>query len=254
LPRRADAPILDAYRAHTQAVLQGLMKGLGDGSAKTITVTSLDEMGPNPLAASDMKTKYHAQQSQVKKYQTDLNSMDTNVADIAAKSADVTNTARTEVSNLVETIKGILKNVPDKPSVQQQLKAMDSDKAVGQAVKTVADARDQLAKSAGNITNPDPVTTDYSPVNSGSGRYPKLKQFAASQGKAVTDWHVQVDFMMSELQGSESGAYGQIKAAGWPGGPRFRYRPGSADSGCHAGFPGRGCRRHRVRGRGVRER
>jgi hypothetical protein len=173
LPQPADAPILDAYVAHTQTVLRRLMEGLGDGSAKTITVTGLDGMGQPPLSTGEMVTKYNAELSQVKEYQTDLNLLDTSVADIAAKSADVTNTANTEVSNLVDTIKGILNSVPDKPSVELQLKAMGSiDKAVGEAAKAVADAHDELAKHAGGITNPHPVTTDYRPASSGGGGYP----------------------------------------------------------------------------------
>ncbi|WP_067721975.1 phage tail tip lysozyme [Nocardia yamanashiensis] len=44
------------------------------------------------------------------------------------------------------------------------------------------------------------------------GRRHMLEQFAAAQGKPVTDWQVQVDYMMSELQGSESAAYARLKA------------------------------------------
>jgi hypothetical protein len=45
------------------------------------------------------------------------------------------------------------------------------------------------------------------------GRRTALEQYAASQGKPVTDWKVQVDFMMQELRGSESGAYSALKSA-----------------------------------------
>lgn len=50
------------------------------------------------------------------------------------------------------------------------------------------------------------------------GRRTALEQYAASQGKPVTDWQVQVDFMMKELQGSESGAYSALKSATTPSG------------------------------------
>ncbi|MCU1643828.1 MAG: hypothetical protein JWN03_4103 [Nocardia sp.] len=49
------------------------------------------------------------------------------------------------------------------------------------------------------------------------GRRQQLEQFAAAQGKSVTDWHVQVDYMMSELHGGESGAYAHVKSAQTPG-------------------------------------
>lgn len=43
-----------------------------------------------------------------------------------------------------------------------------------------------------------------------------LESFANEQGKPVTDWKVQVDFMMHELQGSESGAWAKIQQATTP--------------------------------------
>ncbi|MFF2554670.1 phage tail tip lysozyme [Nocardia sp. NPDC058058] len=46
------------------------------------------------------------------------------------------------------------------------------------------------------------------------GRRTMLERFAASQGKPVTDWQVQVDYMMREMQGGESGAYARLKATG----------------------------------------
>jgi len=48
------------------------------------------------------------------------------------------------------------------------------------------------------------------------GRRTELESFAAQQGKPVTDWHVQVDFMMHELQGKENGAWQHIQAATTP--------------------------------------
>lgn len=44
-----------------------------------------------------------------------------------------------------------------------------------------------------------------------------LQQYANAQGKPVTDWQVQVDFMMNELHGNESGAYSALKSATTPG-------------------------------------
>lgn len=43
-----------------------------------------------------------------------------------------------------------------------------------------------------------------------------LERFAASEGKPVTDWHVQVDFMMHELKTSESGAFARLQQAQTP--------------------------------------
>ncbi|MBI2810467.1 MAG: hypothetical protein HYX67_06540 [Candidatus Melainabacteria bacterium] len=48
------------------------------------------------------------------------------------------------------------------------------------------------------------------------GRRTDLENFARSEGKPVTDWHVQADFIMHELNGKESGAMAAIKAANTP--------------------------------------
>ncbi len=48
------------------------------------------------------------------------------------------------------------------------------------------------------------------------GRRTELEHFAAAQGKPVTDWHTQVDFMMHELKGSESGAFAKLQHAQTP--------------------------------------
>jgi hypothetical protein len=48
------------------------------------------------------------------------------------------------------------------------------------------------------------------------GRRQELEAFAAAQGKPVTDWHVQVDFLMHELKTTESGAWQHIQAARTP--------------------------------------
>lgn len=48
------------------------------------------------------------------------------------------------------------------------------------------------------------------------GRRTELENFAAQQGKPVTDWHVQADFIMHELNTSETGAFAALKAAQTP--------------------------------------
>jgi hypothetical protein len=54
------------------------------------------------------------------------------------------------------------------------------------------------------------------------GRRTELEHFAKEEGKPVTDWHVQADFIMHELKGddkgggSEKGAYAAIMAAHTP--------------------------------------
>jgi hypothetical protein len=48
------------------------------------------------------------------------------------------------------------------------------------------------------------------------GRRTNLENFAANQGKEVTDWRVQADFILHELKTSENGAYQKLAATSTP--------------------------------------
>ncbi|WP_063043280.1 phage tail tip lysozyme [Nocardia pseudovaccinii] len=311
LPSRPDAPILNAFASHIETVLAKLVKAVGDGSAKSITVEGLKGLGESQLKSGELVTKYRAKQSDDTKYRDDLNSLDSNIAQIAAKAADVSITTTREVKELVGDVKDIMAGVPnltDVPlprSIELQMTAINKiDKKVEKAAQAVSDAYDALDDQAGKVTDPEsddsgsatnsigsgnqfPTYTgsggnsrnssgpaglgnsaSAQPIGAGQkvtaseiykyllskgftpaqaagilgnmqvesgfdtgaynpgegaiglcqwegGRRTALEAFAANdpQHRSITDWHLQVDFMMHELRGSESGAYGQIKAA-----------------------------------------
>ncbi|MFE2961050.1 phage tail tip lysozyme [Nocardia tengchongensis] len=48
------------------------------------------------------------------------------------------------------------------------------------------------------------------------GRRAGLEQFAAARGKSVTDWEVQVDYMMAELGSDQSDAWSHLRSAKTP--------------------------------------
>ncbi|MGW4241394.1 phage tail tip lysozyme [Nocardia sp. NPDC004722] len=320
LPHRPDAPILDAYISHAQAVFDALLAALGTGSARTVTIKSLETTGPAPLLSGDMASQYEANQEQVDQYRTDLGSLDVRVADIAAHSARVADTVHDEVTRLGNTIGDIIAGVPDKPPVDQQLSAVgDIDAATGEAEQAVLDAAERLSGHAGGVaapgaapgqgsTAPTTSTGGGFPYLGGGGLYPggtgtpagnhaprgrqpinaqhitagmrvqasdiyqylinrygftpaqaagilgnmqvesgfdtaaynrgegaiglcqweggrrgDLERFAASQGKSVTNWQTQVDFMMSELQSGESAAYAHLRAAQTPDAAAFAF-------------------------------
>ncbi|WP_405136723.1 phage tail tip lysozyme [Nocardia sp. NBC_01388] len=152
LPHPADAPVLDPYVDHVQAVLNGLTKGLGDGTATTITVTALDRMAPDNLKSSELQTQYGVTKTKADAYGADLDTLDTKIAYFAGQSAEVANTVKSEVSGLVDTITAILIGVPAEPPIQQQLGAISAiGKAVEKARKTVAAASSALADQAGDL-------------------------------------------------------------------------------------------------------
>ncbi|MFB8281038.1 phage tail tip lysozyme [Nocardia colli] len=180
LPKRSDAPLLDAYVGHVQKVLDGLMEGLGNGSARTMTVTDLAGIGPAQPGEGVMKNKYQAQQSDIDRYKTHLGSLDSKVADIAGESAQVTNAAQREVANLYDVIAEIVHGVPGKPSIARQLDAIDGiDRAVGAAEQAVSAANTELADRADSISPPPvsnfapPMSTGYAPAMSSSGGRPR---------------------------------------------------------------------------------
>ncbi|MEU0500698.1 phage tail tip lysozyme [Nocardia sp. NPDC005998] len=311
LPSRPDAPILNAFASHIEAALAKLVKPVGDGSAKSITVDGLSGLGESQLKAGDLVTKYHAKQSDDTKYKDDLNSLDSNIAQIAAKSADVSNTVTEEVTKLVGDIKDIMAGVPNLTdvalprSIELQIAAIDKiSEKFGKTAQAVSDAYNALDDHAGKVTDPESDHSGSAPNSIGSGnsfptytgsggnrrsgtgpaglgnyaaaepisggqqakaseiyqylrkkgftpeqaagilgnmqvesgfdtgaynpaegaiglcqweggRRHALEAFAASdpQHRSVTDWSLQVDFMIHELKGSESGAYGHLTSA-----------------------------------------
>lgn len=301
LRRVADAPILNSFVGHVEALLQLLLAELGNGSAPALSISSLDSVGPGPLGTGELQSTYHAKQEQADQYRKDLNSLDAKIVGLAAKSAEVTDTAYGQVTKLVGEIEGILRDdVPEKPSISQQLNAMDRiAAAAGTAANTVSTARQQLSAHGDEVAASSPSPAAYtSPTKPGGARnspsrstetttrksHPvnaqpiaagkkaqvseiyeylikkcgfspaqaagilgnmqvesgfntaafnlnegaiglcqwegfrrdQLEQFAAAHGKPVTDWQVQVDYMMRELQGGESNAYAHLKAAQTP--------------------------------------
>ncbi|WP_331723049.1 phage tail tip lysozyme [Nocardia sp. NBC_00511] len=307
----ADAPILDSYVDHAEAALRRLLDAIGDGSAQGVTAQTLQALGPSPLASGEMEKQYRANQQQFEQYRTDLDSLDTKVATMAAKSAEVSDTVHDQVTGLVDSVDEILRSVPSRPTVLQQLDAIGGmDQAIGKAADLVSSANDQLSAHADSVQAPGAQPSDQSdgstsspagsyfpgsyaqpsssssgggypavstarsvsaePISGGKqvqvrdiyqylitkygftpaqaagimgnmqvessfntgasnpsegaiglcqwegGRRSSLEAFAASQGRSVTDWQTQVDFMMSEMHGGESSALASVRSTDSP--------------------------------------
>lgn len=172
----AEAPVLASYTSHTQTVLNKLLKALGDGTADTITIQKLDDLDQAEDITGEMATQLNQDQSKKQDYLTRLNDLDTNIADIAKKSAGVSNTAVSEVEELGTEVQGILDAVPDKPDLPRQFLAISAiDKAVGDSEQSVTNAHQWLTEQSANIpgyTGPGsgPVSTPRVPHNN-SGSY-----------------------------------------------------------------------------------
>ncbi|MFJ1461219.1 transglycosylase SLT domain-containing protein [Nocardia sp. N2S4-5] len=172
----ADAPVLASYTSHTQTVLNKLLKALGDGTADTITVQKLDDLDrADEDISGEMATQLDREQGKKQDYLTRLNDLDTNIADIAKKSAGVSNTAVSEVEELGTEVQGILDAVPDKPDLPRQFLAIGAiDKAVGDSEQSVTNAHQWLTEQSANIPGYDgpgsgPVSTPRVPHNSSGG-------------------------------------------------------------------------------------
>lgn len=172
----ADAVVLDTYTAHTQTVLNKLLKALGDGTADTITVDKLQDLDTAEDITGEMATQLNQEQGKKQDYLTRLNDLDTNIVDIAKKSAGVSNTAVSEVEQLGKDIQGILDDVqPRPPDLRQQFLAISAiDKAVGDSEQTVDNAHQWLTEQSVNIPGYDgpgsgPVSTPRVPHNSSGG-------------------------------------------------------------------------------------
>ncbi|WP_280313967.1 transglycosylase SLT domain-containing protein [Nocardia wallacei] len=153
-----------------------LLKALGDGTADTITIQKLDDLDQAEDITGEMATQLNQDQSKKQDYLTRLNDLDTNIADIAKKSAGVSNTAVSEVEELGTEVQGILDAVPDKPDLPRQFLAISAiDKAVGDSEQSVTNAHQWLTEQSVNIPGYDgpgsgPVSTPRVPHNN-SGSY-----------------------------------------------------------------------------------
>lgn len=144
LHRVAEAPMLNDYITDTESILQLLLDTLGKGTTQQLTATALNAATTQSAGSGTGATSYHATDSQLAQYKYDLNSLDTHIADIAQKSAGITETTRGEVKGLRDAINLIIGTVQEKPSVQEQLRTIDRiDDAVGKAEQAVVQAWDE---------------------------------------------------------------------------------------------------------------
>ncbi|MBB5918733.1 hypothetical protein BJY24_007645 [Nocardia transvalensis] len=153
LTARPDAPVLNTYVGHTQTVLNKVLKAIGDGTADSITVEKLDDLDKaDETNKGDLAEQFGKQEGKAKEYRTHLNGLDVGVADIAAKSAGVSNTAHREVMDLKDDIQGIIGAVPQDPPLSRQMEAISAiDKAVGDTEHTVTNAHNQLSGNSFNV-------------------------------------------------------------------------------------------------------
>ncbi|WP_245677129.1 transglycosylase SLT domain-containing protein [Nocardia acidivorans] len=162
LHRASEAPMLNSYIADTESILQLLLNTLGKGTAQELTATALNDATTQPAGTGAAATDYHATDTQLAQYKSDLNSLDTRIADIAQKSAGITESTRSEVKALRDTINGIIDTVREKPSVQEQLGAIDRiDVAVGKA--------EQAVVQAWELNNAHGATVQQASTGGGSG-------------------------------------------------------------------------------------
>ncbi|WP_227983437.1 transglycosylase SLT domain-containing protein [Nocardia spumae] len=181
LPRVAEAPLLNSAVARLETVLQGLLNGLGDGSAQKMVMAALaDSKKPTEEITGAMVTDYEDRQRKIKQYNEEWNSLDTYMSDIAENSAGVSKETRAAITQLVTDIKAILSDIAPHPSVALQLSLIDKiDKAVEQADIVVSQAHKLHDENSSKIPSLStgggsgdygPVPSTYVPPNS-SGSY-----------------------------------------------------------------------------------
>ncbi|GAB2452847.1 transglycosylase SLT domain-containing protein [Nocardia tengchongensis] len=173
-PLRPDAPILKFAVAHAEYALQRLQKVLGDGGAQGVTVDSLKTDGPQLPGAGELHNNYKTTAEQAKLLETDMNTLDAQVADIAAKSAEVANTVTAQVSDVYTKVTAIITGINDmldQPSIGDQLTAAGKiEKTVGDAQNAVDQAYDQLQSHADDVNaSPFPGADDGAALASPNG-------------------------------------------------------------------------------------
>lgn len=192
LPKVDKAPILNGYIAHAESVLDPLYSQLGSGDTAAAPIKKLDTSSLDSLdtrVTKDQSGQFiHGVKENsdvVKDYQSHLHTLDVQVADIASKAAQMSDSTRKTVQGKIGDIKSIIESVRTGsyktadghtvtlPTAKDQLDAISNiEPKVQSIVKTIDDMHNdkmpQTAKQTPRVPTPPggPDEEDFS-----AGRY-----------------------------------------------------------------------------------
>jgi hypothetical protein len=171
LRRPLNASLLNPYIDYAEKVLKALEDGLGDRTATSLTAQQFARLAGD----GELADQYELLDQQVATYIEDWNTLDNQIAELAALAADDANGVTGHFDELRDAVVEITDSVPDNPTSRQQFDAVVAiDNAIGATVGKVQSAHNELENKSLQVPQERSGNTGGSPAGSGSPMSPLM--------------------------------------------------------------------------------
>jgi hypothetical protein len=170
-----NAPLLNPYIDYAEKVLKALEDGLGDRTATSLTAQQFARLAGERPGDGELADQYELLDQQVATYIEDWNTLDNQIAELAALAADDSNGVTGHFEDLRAAVVEITDSVPDNPTSRQQFDAVVAiDNAIGATVGKVQSAHNELENKSLQVPQERSGNTGGSPAGSGSPMSPLM--------------------------------------------------------------------------------
>ncbi|MGW6334763.1 transglycosylase SLT domain-containing protein [Nocardia rhamnosiphila] len=175
LRRPLNAPLLNPYIDYAERVLKKLQNSLGDRTAASLTAQQFARLAGERPGDGDLADKYELLDQQVAAYIEDWNTLDNQIAELAALAADDANGVSGYFEDLRDAVVEITDSVPDNPTSRQQFDAVVAiDNAIGATVRKMQSAHNELENKSLQVPQDRSGSTGASPSSAGSPASPLM--------------------------------------------------------------------------------
>lgn len=188
LRRPLNATLLNPYIDYAEKVLKKLQNGLGDRTAASLTAQQFARLAGERPGDGDLADKYELLDQQVAAYIEDWNTLDNQIAELAALAADDANGVTGHFEDLRDAVVEITDSVPDNPTSRQQFDAVVAiDNAIGATVGKVQSTHNELENKSLQVPQDRSGGTTASPGSSGAPMSPLMGGQSAGGGDSGSD-------------------------------------------------------------------
>ncbi|MFQ6226846.1 transglycosylase SLT domain-containing protein [Nocardia sp. NPDC002869] len=183
-----NAPLLNPYIDYAEKVLKKLQNSLGDRTAASLTAQQFARLAGERPGDGDLADKYELLDQQVAAYIEDWNTLDNQIAELAALAADDANGVSGYFEDLRDAVVEITDGVPDNPTSRQQFDAVVAiDNTIGATVRKMQSAHNELENKSLQVPQDRSGGTSGSPGSTGSPMSPLMGGQSAGGGDSGSD-------------------------------------------------------------------
>ncbi|NUS92433.1 MAG: transglycosylase SLT domain-containing protein [Nocardia sp.] len=140
---------------------------MGDRTATTLTAEQLARLAGERPGDGELAETYQLRDQQVATYKDDWNTLDNQIADLAALAADDANGVSGSFEELRSAVVDITNEVPDNPTTRQQFDAVVAiDETIGATVGKVQSTHNELQNKSLQVPQDRSGATGGSPASS----------------------------------------------------------------------------------------